>query len=372
MARPRRIRPRMLAPSRILRTTPARAGGGREREDLVDQAEDSIRQGSRSFYAASLLFEPAVREQAWLLYAWCRRCDDIADGQIGGGPRKGQAGEGGEHYGAERRITAIRLLTDRAFEGLPTADAAFDAFGLIAREVGITPEMAEDVISGFALDAEGWRPRTEMDLGVYCFHVAGAVGVMMARIMGVDREDSWTLDRACDLGIAFQLANIARDLGEDADAGRCYIPMDWLAEEDIEPGQEMKPHHRQEMADIAKRLIALMERHEAAARLGAAKLPFRSRWAVLAAANIYGAIGREVVARGPNAWDNRVVIGRGAKLRHVARALWEAIRNSAPDVEIEMPKWTRAELMIEARMNAPIPKVELEPLPEDEPSDRYD
>lgn len=365
MARPRRIRPRLLAPSRILRTTPARAGGGREREDLVEQAEDAIREGSRSFYAASLLFEPGIREQAWLLYAWCRRCDDLADAQDHGGKL-------GEQDEAERRITAIRLLTERAFEGLPTADAAFDAFGLVAREVGITEEMAEDVISGFALDAEGWRPRSEQDLMVYCYHVAGAVGVMMARIMGVDREDGWTLDRACDLGLAFQLANIARDLAEDADAGRCYIPMEWLAEEDIEPGQEMKPHHRQEMADIAKRLIALMEQHEAAARLGAAKLTFRNRWAVLAAANIYGAIGREVVARGTHAWDSRVVIGGAAKLRHVAVAFWEAIRNRTPDEVPEMPRWSRGELMIEARMHAPIPKVEIEPLPEDEPSDRYD
>lgn len=364
MARPKRIAPRMLAPSRILRATPARAGGGREREDLVEQAEESIRLGSRSFHAASRLFEPAIREQAWLLYAWCRRCDDLADAQeLGGKP--------GEQDDANRRITAIRLLTERAFDGLPTADAAFDAFGLVAREVGITPEMAEDVIGGFALDAEGWRPRNEADLARYCYHVAGAVGVMMARIMGVDRDDGWMLDRACDLGLAFQLANIARDLAEDADAGRCYIPMDWLAEEDIEPGQEMKPHHRQEMAAIAKRLIDRMETHEAAARLGAAKLPFRRRWAVLAAANIYGAIGREVVARGPRAWDNRVVIGRAEKLRHVARALWEALRNR-PEVPATMPEWNRGDILIEVRMNAPIPPPPMDPLPEDEISDRYD
>jgi 15-cis-phytoene synthase len=364
MARPRRIVPRMLAPSRILRTTPAQAGGGRDRDDLLDHAWEMIRSGSKSFAAASRLFDEPAREQAWLLYAWCRRCDDIADGQDLGGKL-------GEQDEAERRITAIRLLTERAFEGLPTADAAFDAFGLVAREVGITREMAEDVIGGFALDAEGWRPRNERDLARYCYHVAGAVGVMMARIMGVDRDDGWMLDRACDLGLAFQLANIARDMAEDANAGRCYIPMDWLAEEDIEPGQEMKPHHRQEMAYIAKRLIARMDTHEAAARLGAARLPFRRRWAVLAAANIYGAIGREVVARGPRAWDSRVVIGRAEKLRHVARAFWEAVRNK-PDEPAQMPEWNRGDILIEVRMNAPIPPPPMDPLPEDEVSDRYD
>lgn len=360
----RRIVPRLLAPSRILRTTPAQPGGGRERWELVEEAEAAIREGSASFAAASRLFDRATREKVWLLYAWCRRCDDLADGQQGGGRL-------GEQEGAPKRLTAIRLLTERALAGLPTADPAFDAFGLVARETGITREMAEDVIAGFALDAAGWRPRSERDLARYCYHVAGAVGVMMARVLGVEREDSWLLDRACDLGLAFQLANIARDLAEDDAAGRCYIPTDWLVEEDIEPGQQMKPHHRREMAAIAARLVARMEAHEAAARLGAARLPFRSRWAVLAAARIYGAIGREVAAREAHAWDRRVAIGRMAKLRHAAAALAEAIRNDPPE-PAAMPAWTRGDILIDVRMAGPIPPPPMDPLPEEEDSIRGD
>ena len=347
----------MLAPSRILRSTPAQAGGGRSREELIDEAEESIEKGSRSFSLASRLFDRDTREKAWLLYAWCRRCDDLADAQDHGG-------ELGEQEGAERRLTAIRLLTERAFEGLPTADPAFDAFGLVARECGLTREMAEDVIAGFELDALGWRPRSERDLARYCYHVAGAVGVMMAIVMGVPKDDSWMLDRACDLGLAFQLANIARDLDEDDRAERCYLPLEWLAEEDIEPGQLMKPHHRRELADMAARLIRRMEKHEAMARLGAARLPFRSRWAVLAAARIYGAIGREVVSRGPDAWNSRVVIGRRQKLRHVAAAFWEAVRNK-PEEPAEAPTWSRGDILIDVRMSQPIPAPSMEPLPEE-------
>ena len=356
MRRPRRIVPRMLAPSRILRETPAQAGGGRDREDLIDYAEHSISKGSKSFSFASRLFDRDTREKAWLLYAWCRRCDDLADDQDHGGTL-------GEEEGAERRVTAIRLLTERAFEGLPTADPAFDAFGLVARECGLTREMAEDVIMGFELDATGWRPRNEADLARYCYHVAGAVGVMMAVVMGVDREDSWMLDRACDLGLAFQLANIARDLDEDDKADRCYLPIEWLVEEDIEPGQQMKPHHRQELADMAARLIRRMEKHEAMARLGAAKLAFRQRWAVLAAARIYGAIGRRVGELGPKAWDHRVVIGRIEKLRHVAAAFAEAVKNK-PAEPAEPPTWTRGDILIDVRMSQPIPPPPMEPLPE--------
>lgn len=357
MSRPRRIVPRMLAPSRILRATPAQAGGGRERWSLVEQARVAIEEGSKSFSAASALFDRGTREKVWLLYAWCRRCDDLADGQDHGGELSDPAD-------ADKRLRAIRLLTARAFDGLPTADPAFDAFGLVSRECGLTYEMAEDVIMGFELDAQGWRPRTEADLARYCYHVAGAVGVMMAVVMGVPKGDSETLDRACDLGIAFQLANIARDIGEDDAGDRCYLPVEWLVEEDIEPGQHMKPHHRGELAAMAARLVAIMERHEAAAKPGTTQLPFRGRWAVLAAARIYGAIGREVRARGPAAWDRRVVISRGEKAKHVIAALWEALRNRPRPPEA-MPEWTRGDILIEVRMTGPIAKPPMDPLPDE-------
>ena len=178
----RRVRPRLLAPSRILRPTVRQTGGGREREELVEQARRAIARGSRSFALASRLFDRATRERAWLLYAWCRRCDDIADGQEFGFKAE-------DPEDAENLVQAIRVLTRRALDGQPTADPAFDAFGQVAQEAGLTMQMAEDVIGGFELDAEGWRPRTEADLMRYCYHVAGAVGVMMARVMGVPEDD---------------------------------------------------------------------------------------------------------------------------------------------------------------------------------------
>lgn len=303
------------------------------RAALVEQARLSIKRGSKSFSAASRLFDPVTRERVWLLYAWCRRCDDMADAQDHGGAL-------GDQGGADDRVDTVRVLTRRALEGQPTGDTAFDAFGLVARECGITQAMADDVIAGFALDAQDWRPRSEGDLLRYCFHVAGAVGVMMAVVMGVSPTNEDTLDRACDLGLAFQLANIARDIVEDDAAGRCYLPVEWLVEEDIEPGQHTKPHHRQELADMAARLVALMEKHEAAARVGAAKLPFRSRWAVLSAARIYGEIGREVRLRGATAWDHRVSTSKWDKIRHAAAAFFEAVINRPP-VLAEMPRWTR-------------------------------
>jgi len=241
---------------------------------------------------------------------------------------------------AEDRVQALRVLTKRAFEEQPTADAAFDAFGLVADECGLTLAEANDVIAGFALDATRWTPNTEADMLRYCYHVAGAVGIMMARIMGVHPDDGETLDRACDLGLAFQMANIARDIVEDAEADRCYLPQKWLEEMGWQQGEHALPENRFRLASLMPRLIELMEKHEAAAKLGARKLRFRQRWAVLSAARIYGAIGRKVLNRGQLAWDTRTRVSAPEKMWHMVAAFFEAVHNRPPP-PAEPITWSR-------------------------------
>jgi phytoene synthase len=305
-----------------------------DRAALVAAARDSIAKGSKSFAVAARLFDKPTRERAWLLYAWCRRCDDLADGQVAGHDAQAVADPA-------TQLETIRALTHQALAGRPTGDPAFDALGLVAAECAIPHRFIFDLVEGFALDAADWRPRTEDDLYRYCYHVAGAVGCMMAVLMGVPPQDDATLDRACDLGIAFQLANIARDICEDDIAGRCYLPVAWLVEMDIPPGEHMKPFYRRRLAVLAKRLATRAEDYEASARVGAAALPFRSAWAVLAAAGIYGDIAREVAARGERAWDHRVVIGKAAKLRWVARALAQARNRGTVTGTRPAELWTR-------------------------------
>jgi phytoene synthase len=284
-----------------------------DRSTLVAHARDSIVRGSKSFALASKLFDRETRERAWLLYAWCRKCDDIADGQDHGGTMQGVTD-------GQARLSAIRVLTDAALRGEPTGDPAFDGFGLVMRECRIPDRYAHDLLEGFALDARDWRPRSEADMLRYCYHVAGAVGCMMAVLMGVDPEDEATLDRACDLGLAFQLANIARDISEDEAVDRCYLPEEWLVEMDIPPGEHMKPWVRPRLAILARRLADMAAAYEDSARHGTGALPPRSAWAVLAAAGIYGDIAREVARRGEQAWDHRVVTPKLEKLGWVLRA----------------------------------------------------
>ena len=284
-----------------------------DRTALVTHARESIARGSKSFAMASKLFDPVTRERAWLLYAWCRKCDDIADGQDHGGAM-------GSVADAQARLSEMRVLTGKALRGEATGDPAFDGLGVVARECSIPHVYIHDLIEGFALDARDWRPRSEADMLRYCYHVAGTVGCMMAVLMGVDPDDQATLDRACDLGLAFQLANIARDISEDEAADRCYLPIEWLVEMNMPPGEHMKPWVRPKLTILARRLADMAAAYEASARHGTGALPPRAAWAVLAAAGIYGDIAREVARRGDHAWDHRVVTPKREKIGWVIRA----------------------------------------------------
>ena len=303
------------------------------RDAIVATAHESIARGSKSFAMASLLFDRETRARAWLLYAWCRRCDDIVDGQDHGHGMTRVAD-------AEARLAEVRAMTEAALAGEVVGDPAFDALRIVAAETAMPRRWPRDLLAGFELDVAEWRPRSEDDLMRYCYHVAGVVGCMMAVVMGVPADDEATLDRACDLGMAFQLANIARDLNEDDAAGRCYLPVEWLVEVDIPPGEVMKPPYRPRIAMLARRLADRAAAFEASARVGAGALSFRSAWAVLAAAEIYGAIGREVARRGERAWDRRVSTSKAQKLGFIVKAAVEAGRSPGGPAR-DARLWTR-------------------------------
>ncbi len=303
------------------------------RTNLVLHARNSIERGSKSFSRASKLFARQTRERAWLLYYWCRACDDLADGQDHGHGMTAIANP-------EKTIAAMRMMTARAHGGEQTGNPPFDAFGAVARECNIPRKLADDMIDGFALDARGWRPETEDDLLQYCYHVAGAVGCMMAIVMGISSRDQEVLDRACDLGLAFQLANVARDVAEDAQAGRCYLPQTWLAEAGIDPDQILDPVHRDALVVLVNRLCDLAGQYEASARVGASSLPFRSRWAVLAAAGIYGDIARAIVKSDGASLDQRIYTSKATKLGWIVKAFGQALVN--PARRDRQGLWTRA------------------------------
>lgn len=284
-----------------------------QRQRLVEEAQRTIAAGSKSFRFASQIFDLRTRERSWLLYAWCRACDDITDGQTLGH-------DAVNVDDPAERIAFLRAQTDAALAGGTTGLVPFDSLALVAAETRIPAALPHDHLAGFTRDAAGWTPRSEEDLLSYCYQVAGAVGVMMAHVMGVDPRERDTLDRASDLGIAFQLANIARDIVDDAKVGRSYIPTDWA------PGLDpLDPAQRPRLVEVAQRLSTLADRYRKSSKVGAARLPFRSRWAVLSAAAIYGEVATRAVELGPRAWDKRISISKAEKFMLVAGAFAEAL-----------------------------------------------
>lgn len=285
---------------------------------LREHAEQSIAVGSKSFAAAAKLFDERTRRSAVMLYAWCRHCDDVIDGQ--------QAGHDAVSITpqeAQRRLALLQAQTHAVYAGVPASEPAFAAFAEVVREHDIPEHNALEHLAGFEMDVLDRRYHTQDDTLQYCYHVAGVVGLMMARVMGT--HDPRTLDRACDLGLAFQLTNIARDIVEDARIGRCYLPAQWLEELNIPLKDLAAPEHRPEVAVLARRLVDLAEPYYASAQAGLAALPWRSAWAVATAAAVYRQIGIKVVAAGSHAWDTRVSTSKAEKLAAVSQGGWRAV-----------------------------------------------
>lgn len=287
--------------------------------ELLAHARDTIARGSKSFALAARVFDPAIRDRAMLLYAWCRHCDDVIDGQVLG------QGDSGDRRPPAERLAEVERLTEAALAGQATGEHAYDALAKVVRETGMPPRYPRDLIEGFRIDVEARPFRTFDDTLAYCYHVAGCVGVMMAIVMGVRPDDRATLDRASDLGIAFQLNNIARDIVEDAMNGRRYLPDDWLGTVGLEPKSFAFPRYRRQLFRLVQRLVGFAEDYEASARYGTPALRNRAAWAVLSAARIYGGIGRKLVDAGEPGLDARIVTSRADKMKAVAAAFGEML-----------------------------------------------
>jgi phytoene synthase len=292
--------------------------------DLVAYSRRRIEEGSKSFALAARLFAPETRASAYMLYAWCRHCDDIVDGQELGHP-------------ATRRLDAstpsaivdrLEAETRAALAGNPS-DPTFEALGLVCARHDIDKRYPLELIEGFRMDAASRTYETFEDTLEYCYHVAGVVGVMMAMVMGV--REAQVLARASDLGIAFQLTNIARDIIADHRADRVYLPSEWLTEQGLSPADLAEPDHRERLFVVTERLLDAAEPYYASGRAGLAHLPFRAAWAVAAAGAVYRDIGTLVRQRGPRAWDERVSTSRTRKFSGVAAGLAAALARPRAD-----------------------------------------
>jgi len=287
--------------------------------NLADSSRQIIRKGSKSFSAAARLFDETTRYDVYMLYAWCRHCDDEIDGQelgfgMGNAPVDDQAD----------RLEQLRATTNSVLDGGITYDQAFQGLQRVVNRYDIPKRYPLELLEGFAMDVEGKRYRTLQDTLLYSYHVAGVVGIMMAYVMGV--RDPATLRRAADLGIAFQLTNIVRDVMDDARAGRVYLPEDWLEEAGVSSADILEPRHRSAVYSVAKRLLLEADRYYQSAREGVPALPVRAAWAIRTAGGVYRDIGELVRDRGAAAWDERAIVSRPRKFYWVVRGGLSALK----------------------------------------------
>ena len=269
--------------------------------------------GSRTFLAASYLLPRAVRDAACALYAWCRVADDAIDGVPGA-----TSAERAPATGAA--LERLRNRLDAIYAGEPGADAVERAFAAVVRGHAIPRALPEALLDGFAWDAQGRRYESLADLRAYAARVAGSVGAMMSLVMGARSADA--LARACDLGVAMQLSNIARDVGEDARAGRVYLPLAWLREEGVDVAALVgTPRFDAALGRVVVRLVAEAEALYARAGDGVALLPAACRVGIESARSLYGEIGREVGRRGGNSVDARAVVSPSRKAALLSKAV---------------------------------------------------
>ncbi len=300
-------------------------------DPVLAEARAALAQGSQSFAVATRLMRSDLRDDATLLYAWCRHCDDAVDGQHLGHDRHPVADAGG-------RLCDLRKATDAALAGAPAAPP-FAALARVCHRHAIPRAHPQELLDGFAMDAQGRRYHTLSDTLDYCYHAAGVVGVMMARIMGV--TDPEALDRAADLGIAFQLTNIARDVVEDATAGRCYLPGEVLAAEGLTARDLSEPDAWPRARRSAVRLLDVAEPYYASGFRGLSALPGDAVWGIAASRRVYRAIGDRIRHATPHDWANRIATSRRRKIGALALAAFDGPRARRMDAAPRQGLWTR-------------------------------
>jgi len=253
--------------------------------------------GSRSFALATRLLPRRSADRAAILYTWCRRADDAVDLC--------------EPADAGIAVARLRDELTRVYAGGLTVDPTLLAFGAVVAEAGIPLAYPRALLDGMARDAAGAPLATLAELYAYCYQVAGTVGLMMSHVFGV--RDDRALRHAAHLGIAMQLTNICRDIVEDWDRGRLYLPDELCAEVGAgllrrRLGEPVEALPRAAIARAVERLLAVADRFYRSGDRGIWALPWRAGMAVRAARQIYAQIGHQLARHGFDPLAGRTIV----------------------------------------------------------------
>lgn len=288
------------------------------------QLEAILRAGSKSFHLASRLLPARVRQPTFALYAFCRFADDAVD-------------DASSDHDARRAVDALRARIERVYGGRPRDGIVERAFTGVVERFRIPRAIPDALVEGMEWDALGRTYRTASDVRSYGVRVAGTVGLMMTLVMG--RREPDVLARACDLGVAMQLTNIARDVGEDARRGRVYLPDEWLEVFGVDRDELLaNPAPTRAVREVVARLLDEADVLYQRADAGIAHLPRDCRTAIRAARLVYSSIGGAIRGADFDSVTRRAVVPLPRKLWLVLRAfgarLWAPERlDGGPSIE---------------------------------------
>jgi phytoene synthase len=288
----------------------------RDRMWAYEACAGVIREHSKSFYMSARLLPNGKRQGIMALYAFCRLSDDLVDkASMAGGPR------------SARPDPALALdewaaVNRSAHTG--NADPVVLAWSDTRTRCSIPVHLADELIEGVRMDLSIERYATWNDLWVYCYRVASTVGLMSMYITGAETMDA--VPYAVQLGVALQLTNILRDVGEDARAGRIYLPQEDLAHFGVSEQQLLDGVVNEQFVRLMRFQIERARALYAAAWPGIAMLPADSRMAVAAASTLYGGILDKIEQNGYEVFTERAHLSAGEKVRALSAVWWRLRR----------------------------------------------
>lgn len=269
------------------------------------QAALATARGSKSFYFATRFFPPELAAAAHAVYWFCRTSDDIVD-------------ENPDLDSARAELEQWRQGLKDALGGSVTAPPILRHFAAACERHSIPAEYAFELLEGMRMDLEGVRYRNFAELRVFCYRVASTVGLMMSHVIGYEGD---ALPYAEDLGIAMQLTNILRDVGEDLGRGRIYLPAEEIAQFGYSEAELRRGERTAEFVRLMEFQAARARDYYRRATPGIAMLRPEGRFAVEISARVYSGILNRIEEMDYDVFARRAVVPAWRKYGITARAL---------------------------------------------------
>ena len=260
-------------------------------KDLKLNVSQDLKKEGKSFYWASFFLPKNSRINAGILYSICRYFDNIAD----------------------KDNQDMSSFLEKSIEDIKYNKN--NKVNIFLKENKINIQIFSDLIKGLITDQKKIIIKDKKELIKYSYHVAGTVGLMMSKIIGVKNKKAFSC--AIDLGIAMQLTNIVRDVYEDANMQRIYLPSEWLQNIDIlilNGEKKIKPEQEEKISNAIYQAIELSEKFYINGFSGLKYVPLKSRLAIFIAANVYRGIGVKIRKTGKKYLKKRIYLNFNEKI----------------------------------------------------------